>query len=57
MCFCETKLGIFCTANFLCWNKYLSGDVNVRTSTAVLLKKWGVTERMCWGILQKAYIW
>lgn len=38
MCFCKTKLGIFCTANILCWNKYLSGDVNVRTSTTVLLK-------------------
>lgn len=38
MCLCKTKLDIFCTANILCWNKCLSGDVNVRTSTPVLLK-------------------
>ena len=38
MCFCKTKLGIFCTANILCWNKYLLGDVSMRTSTTVLLK-------------------
>lgn len=49
MCFCKTKLGIFCTANILCWNKYLLGDVSMRTSTTVLLKYYWESLSKCAG--------